>query len=77
VSRQNAGFCKLLNQIALGKNLIMEPAEVGILEVLISFDYAQGVADVGNQQLVFSEVRMTPMGKAFLEECNNSDPLVR
>ncbi len=69
MNKQNTAFCNLLNEIALGKHEIKDPAEVDTLEKLISFDYVQAVADVSNQQLVYSDVRMTRMGTAFLT-CN-------
>jgi len=68
VNKQDIAFCSLLNEIALGKSEVTDPVEVDTLEKLINFDYAQAVPDVSTQQLVYSNVRMTMMGRAFLRE---------
>lgn len=69
MNKQDTVFCRLLSEIAQGKHEVKDPAEVDTLEKLISFDYVQAVPDVSNQQLVYSNVRMTKMGTAFLT-CN-------
>lgn len=73
MNKQDTAFCRLLNEIALGKNEVKAPAEVDTLERLISFNYAQALADVSHPQLVYSDVQMTTMGKAFLAGCKAAE----
>ncbi|MBV6749208.1 hypothetical protein KV580_02785 [Pseudomonas chlororaphis] len=77
MNKQDTAFYSLLNEIALGKREIKDPAEVDTLERLISFNYAQAMADVSHQQLAYSDVQMTTMGKAFLAECKVAEHPVR
>ncbi|WP_248802353.1 hypothetical protein [Pseudomonas sp. MWU13-2100] len=73
MNKQDAAFCSLLNKIAQGKSEIEDPAEVDTLERLISFNYAQAMADVSHQRLVYSHAQMTVMGRAFLAECKAAE----
>jgi len=77
VNKQDTAFYSLLNEIAQGKSEIRDPAEVDTLERLISFNYAQAVADVSHPQLAYSGAQMTPMGRAFLAECKAAAHPVR
>ncbi|WP_248767076.1 hypothetical protein [Pseudomonas sp. MWU12-2345] len=77
MNKQDTAFYSLLNEIAQGKSEIKDPAEVDTLERLISFNYAQALADVSHPQLVYSGAQMTPMGRAFLAECRAAEHLVR
>ncbi|NWA24899.1 hypothetical protein HX870_29410 [Pseudomonas gingeri] len=73
MNKQDTAFYSLLNEISQGKNEVKDPAEVDTLERLISFNYAQAVADTRHQQLVYSDAQMTTMGKAFLAECKTAE----
>lgn len=77
MNKQDTAFYSLLNEIAQGKSEIKDPVQVDTLERLISFNYAQAVADVSHPQLVYSDVQMTTMGKAFLAECKAAEHPVR
>ncbi|MGA8132733.1 MAG: hypothetical protein WCA48_01085 [Pseudomonas gingeri] len=77
MNKQDTAFYSLLNEIAQGKREIKDPAEVDTLERLISFNYAQALADVSHPQLVYSGAQITPMGRAFLAECKAAEHPVR